>query len=254
MPFKALIVDDESLARDELKYLLLPHRECQIIGEASDGFQALRMVDKLQPEVVFLDIGLGSMSGYEAAAKMLSIPMAPLIIFVTAYDKYAVHAFELGVVDYLLKPVESQRLEKTLERINAIKSHPVQWEEALSKVTAIVKNQMPSIRKLPVEKEGMIRLLDHCSIVYCRAQDGQILVFSKKDIYFSSVTMNELESKLGEAFLRVHKSYLINLSQIAGILPWFKGTYWLIMNDAKQTKIPVGKGKVKQLKAKLGLD
>jgi two-component system, LytTR family, response regulator len=254
MSFTALIVDDETLACEELKFLLSSYRECQVIGKANDACQALRLTIELRPEVVFLDIELNGMSGYEIARKMLAANRPPLIIFATAYDEYAVNAFELGAADYLLKPIESERLAKTIERIKELQQQSQQWEEAVKRIADVLETRPQQLRKLPVAKDGLIRLLDYDEIIYCRSHNSEVRVFTTQAAFCFSGTMNELEFRLGTAFRRVHKSYLVNLNHVTGVLPWFKGTYWLIMNDPHQTKIPVSKTKVKQMKISLGLE
>lgn len=255
MTFTAVVVDDEPLARDELKYLLSAYEECQVIGEAEDGGEALQLVARLHPDVVFLDIEMRGMSGYDAARKMLAEPKPPLIVFATAYNEYAVGAFELGAIDYLLKPFVDERLAKTIERIKNLKARQEDWQEAVARVARLLEDNQQSVKKLPVEKNGAIKLLDYSDIFYGRARGGRVQVFTTDDSYTFSGTMAELEERLNrEGFFRVHKSFLVNLRKVEGVLPWFKGTYWLVMGDRKRTQIPVSKGQVKELKVLLGLN
>lgn len=255
MTFTAVVVDDEPLARDELKYLLSAYEECQVIGEAEDGGEALQLVARLHPDVVFLDIEMRGMSGYDAARKMLAEPKPPLIVFATAYNEYAVGAFELGAIDYLLKPFVDERLAKTIERIKNLKARQEDWQEAVARVARLLEDNQQSVKKLPVEKNGAIKLLDYGDIFYGRARGGGVQVFTADDSYTFNDTMAELEERLNrEGFFRVHKSFLVNLKRVEGVLPWFKGTYWLVMGDRKRTQIPVGKGQVKELKVLLGLN
>ena len=255
MSFTAVVVDDEPLARDELKYLLSAHGDCRVVGEAEDAEGALLLVARLHPDVVFLDIEMRGMSGYDAARRMLASPRPPLVVFATAYNEYAVDAFELGAVDYLLKPFEAERLARTIARIKNLKEREEDWQEAVARVARLLEgNHRQEVKKLPVEKNGEIKLLDYEDIIYGRARHGAVEVFTAGDYYTFGGTMAELEERLNrDGFFRVHKSYLVNLKRVAGVLPWFKGTYWLIMGDRHQTQIPVGKGQVKELKSLFGL-
>lgn len=253
MPFTALVVDDEPLARDELKYLLAAHRECRVIGEAESAQEAVELVAEKGPDVVFLDIEMRGMSGCEAAREMLTLPNPPLIIFATAYNEYAIQAFELGAVDYILKPFEPERLAKTVKRIVALKNAG-ELARAVERLANLLNNKRKTVPKLPVEKEGTIRLIDYQDIIFGRASNGYVQLFTAGDTYLYNGTLSELEERLrGEGFLRVHKSYLVNLHRTRGVLPWFKGTYWLVMDDRNQTQIPVSKNMVRELKALLGL-
>ncbi|AEG15788.1 two component transcriptional regulator, LytTR family [Desulfofundulus kuznetsovii DSM 6115] len=255
MPFTAVVVDDEPLARDELKYLLSVYPECRVVGEAEDAQEALKLVAELQPDVVFLDIQMRGMSGCEAAREMLSFPHPPLVVFATAYNEYAVRAFELGAVDYLLKPFEDKRLAKTINRIEELRRRSGDWAEAVERVAGLLQAKRHRIKKLPVEKNGEIRLLDYQDIIFGRAKDGSVQIVTASDTCTYTGSMTELEARLkSEGFLRVHKSFLVNLNQVQGVLPWFKGTYWLVMGDPKKTQIPVSKSQVKELKSILGLE
>ncbi|OAT81301.1 LytR/AlgR family response regulator transcription factor [Desulfotomaculum copahuensis] len=254
MPFTAVVVDDEPLAREELKFLLSNHPECRITGEAEDAAASLALVKKLAPDVVFMDIEMRGMSGFEAARQMLALPRPPLVVFATAYNEYAVRAFELGAVDYLLKPFEENRLAKTIARIGALKENAGEWASAVEKVAGLLEEKKPRVHKLAVEKSGRIRLLDVNEVIFGRARAGGAQIFADSGIYEYTGTMTELEERLGrEGFLRVHKSYLVNLNRVDGVLPWFKGTYWLVMSDREHTQIPVSKNQVRELKNSLGL-
>ncbi|WP_406676726.1 LytR/AlgR family response regulator transcription factor [Moorella sp. ACPs] len=255
MTFTAIVVDDEPLARDELKYLLSAYEECRVVGEAENGEEALQLVAKLHPDVVFLDIEMQGLSGYDAARKMLADHKPPLIVFATAYNEYAVEAFELGAIDYLLKPFVNERLAKTIERIKKIRARQEDWQEAVARVARLLGNNQQPVKKLPVEKNGTIKLLDYADIFYGRARGGGVQIFTADDSYTFNGTMAELEERLKrDGFFRVHKSFLVNLKRVEGVLPWFKGTYWLVMGDRKRTQIPVSKGQVKELKVLLGLN
>ncbi|AAM24126.1 two-component system response regulator LytT [Caldanaerobacter subterraneus subsp. tengcongensis MB4] len=238
---RALIIEDEQPAREELKYLLQEYEDIEVVGEADNGITGLHLIEKLKPDVIFLDINIPKIHGCELArhiSAVSEIGKPPFVVFVTAYDIHAIDAFEIGVVDYLLKPISHHRLYKTLEKIRS-----------LYKETEI------PIRKLAVEKNERIKLLDLEEIVFAEAHEGNVLINTKNETFIYKGTIKSLEEKLKDrGFFRVQKSYIVNLNKIAEILPWFKGTYWLVMEDNKKTQIPVSKSQIKELKALLGLD
>jgi two-component system response regulator LytT len=238
---RALIIEDEEPAREELKYLLKEYEDIEVVGEADNGITGLHLIEKLKPDIIFLDINIPKIHGCELARHISSISeigKPPFVVFVTAYDIHAIDAFEIGVVDYLLKPISHHRLYKTLEKIRSL------YKEI----------EMP-IEKLPVEKNGRIKLLDLDEIVFAEAYEGNVLIKTKNETFTYKGTMKNLEEKLiGKGFFRVQKSYIVNLNRILEILPWFKGTYWLVMDDDKKTQIPVSKSQIKELKTLLGLD
>ncbi|MEW5898786.1 MAG: LytTR family DNA-binding domain-containing protein [Bacillota bacterium] len=269
--FNALLVDDEEPARDELKHLLRAYPACVVCGEAGSGRTALEMAVCLQPDVVFLDIHMRGLTGCEAARRMLALPRPPLIVFVTAYDRYAVEAFELGAVDYLLKPFGAERLAQTMARLQSMLGNPL-WRQLAVRQTAGVFDCLPppgggvasppeqaagrtGLNKLPAEKGGRITLIDYQEIVFARSSGGATRVSTLDGCYDFPGTLCELTERLGKdgSFLRIHKSYLVNLQHIKEVLPWFKGTYWVIMADREKTQIPVSKTQVKALKKILGL-
>lgn len=246
---KALIIDDEPPARDELKYLLNEYEDVEIVGEADNGLAALKLIEELKPEVVFLDISIPKINGSDVAKHISSVGKLPYVVFVTAYDMHAIEAFEIGAIDYLLKPISQHRLYKTLEKIRTF------YKDAQEKqqYNSIFENK--KIEKLAVEKNGRIKLIDLDEIIFAEAYEGNVMIKTKSDNFIYKGTIKSLEEKLKEnAFFRVQKSYIVNLNKIIEILPWFKGTYWLIMDDNKKTQISVGKSQIKELKLLLGLD
>lgn len=248
-PLKVLIADDERLARDELKYLLKRNAEVKIVGEAEDGQNAIELAEELQPDVIFMDIEMRSVSGYEAARHILSKEAPPLIVFATAYDSYAIGAFEMGAIDYILKPFEEARIDNTIIRIKKLKEQSNEWSEAVEKIRRIVNGEKNTVKKIGLEKNGRIALVNFSDIIFAEAHDKTVTVTSCQDKLVFNGTLSELESRLkGLPFMRVHRSYLVNLDLVTGVIPWFKGTYWLVLNNSEDMKIPVSKSVVKILK------
>ncbi|SHF11989.1 two component transcriptional regulator, LytTR family [Thermoanaerobacter uzonensis DSM 18761] len=248
---KALIIDDEPPARDELKYLLSEYEDIEIVGEADNGLAALKLIEELKPEVVFLDINIPKINGSDVAKHISSVGKLPYVVFVTAYDIHAIEAFEIGALDYLLKPISQHRLYKTLEKIRTFYKD-TDWKQQYNPSLELENKK---IEKLAVEKKGRIKLIDLDEIIFAEAYEGDVMVKTKNDNFIYKGTIKSLEEKLKEnAFFRIQKSYIVNLNKIIEILPWFKGTYWVVMDDNKKTQIPVGKSQIKELKLLLGLD
>lgn len=248
-PLKALIVDDERPARDELKYLLKRNAEIKIVGEAEDGQSAIKLAEELQPDVIFMDIEMRSVNGYDAASHILSKEAPPLIVFATAYDSYAIGAFEMGAIDYILKPFEETRIDNTITRIKKLKEQSSEWSQAVEKLRQIVSGEKNTVKKIGLEKNGRITMVNFSDIIFAEAHDKSVTVTCCRDKLIFNGTLSELETRLkGLPFMRVHRSFLVNLDQVTGVIPWFKGTYWLILNNSEDMKIPVSKSVVKILK------
>jgi two-component system LytT family response regulator/two-component system response regulator LytT len=267
--YRALLVDDEEPARDELKHLLAGYPAWAVCGEADGGRAALEMAASLRPDVTFLDIQMRGLSGCEVARRMLALPCPPLIVFVTAYDRYAVEAFELGAVDYLLKPFGAERLAQTMARLQFLLANPLLRRSALERTAEALEHLLdydaktggkpagrPEVKKLPVERAGRITLIDYREIVYARSSGGTTKVCTAGELFNFPGTLYELTERLStdNSFFRVHKSYLVNLHFVREVIPWFKGTYWVVMADKEKTQVPVSKARVKALKGLLGLD
>jgi two-component system LytT family response regulator/two-component system response regulator LytT len=249
---KAVIVDDEAPARDELRFLLASYADMEIVGEGDSGTAALELVTALCPQVIFLDIQMRGLNGFETAKELRMLAPRTLIVFTTAYDEYAVKAFEINAVDYLLKPFDQTRLSQTIGRIRKLTGEGA-WQRAAEKVDELLQTK-PKVKKLPVMAGGRIILIDFQDIVLARAAGDYVTVFTHQTSYSYAGTLTQLEERLKPGpFLRIHKSHLANLDKISEVIPWFKGTYWLKMSDLEQSQIPVGKVHIKELKDTLGL-
>lgn len=249
---KSLIVDDESPARDELRYLLSFNPEISVVGEADNAAEAIKLAAKLQPNVIWLDISLRDINGLEAALILRKVAANSAIVFATAYDEFAVQAFEVGAIDYILKPFEQDRITKTVARLKNYQ--PEEWQTATSRIDSMLDSRKVKINKLPVEKAGTIYFINYNDIIYAYASTGNVFIVTDNEKLSYSGTLTELEERVGNTnMLRVHKSYIVNLDKVQGVVPWFKSTYWLKMEGCPQVEIPVSKGKVKDIKAILGL-
>ncbi|WP_258358759.1 LytR/AlgR family response regulator transcription factor [Moorella sulfitireducens] len=246
---RALIVDDEEPARQELRYYIEQNADFTVCGEAAGGSEALELAYSLLPDVVFLDIELWDLDGVEVARLLLKQERAPLIIFATAYDDYAVQAFELNAVDYLLKPFTAERVTTTLARVRQL----LQQHETPS--LAGLLNQLAANRKttkVAAWKEDRLLIIDPGEIIYAEAQGHQVLLKTHQGILRFTGTLQELEEKLDRSFLRVHRSFIINLDQVREVVPYFHGTYRLLLKDQEKTEIPVGRTYLKDVRSVLG--
>jgi len=248
---KILLVDDEQPARAELRYILSLLPQTEVIGEAADGTQAIALAAECNPDVIFLDINMPGISGLEAAGIIRRLVPEAMIVFATAYDEYALKAFEIGAVDYVLKPFAEARIEQTVARVGRYQDSD--RRQAGEKVDDLLQMSRP-VQKLPVEKSGKISLIDYENILYAYTSRGCVRLVTKETELDYQGSLAELEEKLrGSMLRRVHKSYIVNLSQVSEVIPWFKGTYWLKMAGDSATEIPVSKSQIKTIKALLGL-
>ncbi|MDU2063212.1 MAG: LytTR family DNA-binding domain-containing protein [Sporomusaceae bacterium] len=249
---RTLVVDDETPARDELVYLLSLASGIDVVGQADSGAAAISLAADLKPHVVFMDIAMRGMNGLEAAAVIRKILPETLVIFATAYDDYAIKAFEIGAVDYVLKPFEVERIHAAVKRLKTYRT--AEWQAAGQRIDAAIETQKVALNKLPAEKNGKIVLIHYDDIVYVTTEGGLVTLVTAKEQYGYQGTLAEIEERTkGTELLRVHKSYIVNLNKVKEVIPWFKGTYWLKVNSAGAVEIPVSKTKIKEIKEIFGL-
>ncbi len=253
----ALIVDDEQPARDELAFLLKGFPEISIVGQGKNGLEAVSQIAQLAPDLVFLDVQMPGLDGFGVIKRLFEKKiLPPLFVFVTAYDQYAVHAFEVNALDYLLKPIARARLEKTIAKVRKILEAAERANERLERLVQMVEDR-PAMQKtkLMVKSGGRLFLVDSDDVVYASIQDGVISIVTK-DLEGESNfrTVEELQGNLdANVFWRVHRSYLVNINRIKEIVPWFKSSYQLRMDDRKQTEIPVSRSQTRKLRELLNL-
>jgi two-component system response regulator LytT len=257
MKISALIVDDEQPARDELAYLLKEFPDVSIVGQGKNGIEAVSLVRELVPDLVFMDVQMPGLDGFGVIKKLLDRnTRLPYFIFVTAYDHYAVRAFEVNAVDYLLKPIERNRLEKALQRVRGMVEAS---ESAFQKLDRLVHmiGERPAAQssRLVVKSGNRMVLVDSSDIIYATIEDGVIRIVTKDlDGESNFRTVEELQSNLDpNVFWRVHRSYLVNINRIKEVVPWFKSSYQLKMQDRKETEIPVSRAQTRKLRELLNL-
>ena len=248
----ALIVDDEQLASDELAYLLKEFPDVDVIGNARNGFEAVKLIEDLEPDLVFLDVQMPGMDGLTVirSLKDKNIPL-PHFILATAYDQYAIEAFRLEALDYLLKPVEKDRLEMSIDRAR----RSIQEKAKSQPAEAPVPRVGPQRTKLLIRNTNRNFIVDANDLIYATINDGLItIVAAGLEGQSNYRTIEELQSNLDpETFWRVHRSYLVNINRIREVIPWFKSSYMLRMDDKKQTEIPVSRVQTKRLRLLLKL-
>ena len=271
MPLTALIIDDEPLARQELLYLLQSAEGVEVVAQGSNGIEAVDLVRAHKPDVVFLDVQMPGLDGFAVLKKLIDKKMGlPQIVFATAFDQYAVKAFEVNAVDYLLKPFDRKRVLKTIEKVRARiasqASHAIQAGQTDAAVdTPITDARLDALLRLVETRTQPAK--PHSGKVIVRAQ-GRLLPVDQRDICFASIeggaisvvtrgvegqsncrTLEDLMDQLDpDAFWRAHRSFVVNIQHIREVVPWFKSSYQLRMDDAKKTEIPVSRAQTKRLR------
>lgn len=249
---KAIIVDDEQPARNRLRLMIEElDADITVIGEASDGKEAIGMVRNEKPDLLFLDIQMPVLDGFDVID--LLGEECPPVIFVTAYDEYAIKAFDVHAVDYLLKPVRKERLEESVKRI----TENNRVESMKESVRNLRETREPSprrvLQKIPVNYKQEIRLIDHDEILWFEA-DGKLTWVHTKEgkKYRTDFSLGDLEDRLAAtSFVRIHRSSIANLDFVKKIEPWFKGGYRITLSDG--TDLDVARRRVSELKERLGL-
>jgi two-component system, LytTR family, response regulator len=260
---RAVVVDDEQLARDELGYLLGQMGGVEVIGHAGNGVEALTTIERLQPDVVFLDVQMPGLTGFEVARRMLDGPSPTHIIFVTAYDQHAIEAFEVNAVDYLLKPVDYARLEVAVERARRRRhvERPAGATQAgvsdaeLQKIVQFVTERQNRRERVAIKVGERFMLVQAEEIIYASLLDEGITVVTNQHVGTSNYrTLDDLQERLdSDVFWRVHRSHLVNINKIKEIVPWFSRNYILRMKDEKSTEIPVSRTQTRRLREYLKL-
>jgi two-component system LytT family response regulator/two-component system response regulator LytT len=258
-PLRTIVVDDEQLARDELCFLLGQIGGVEVVGQASDGVAALEVVEENSPDLVMLDVQMPGLTGFEVARRLLRAGVESQFVFVTAFDQHAIQAFEVNAVDYLLKPVETGRLEIAIERVrrriqNDRGSARTQNGE-LERLLQLLGERQERRSQLAVKVGERFLLVQADEVVHASVEDDVITVVTTSLSGTSNYrTLDELQARLDPAvFWRVHRSHLVNINRIKEIVPWFSRNYILKMRDARGSEIPVSRSQTKRLREYLKL-
>lgn len=255
-PLKTLVVDDEKPARDRLIHLLSKDKRVEVVGAAGNGPEAIDRVNEHHPHLILLDIQMPGMDGFDVV-RMLNDP--PLVIFTTAYDEYAIKAFEIHALDYLLKPIPQKRLSAAIGR--AIQEWSAidgggrdDWQERLLEAVNAVSPPQRTLARVPVRAGETIRLIDLVDVLWFFVQDKLVsLVSAEGTLDTQYTTIQELEQKLDpEVFFRIHRSMMVNLNHVKEIQPWFSGTVKVVMDDAESTALDVSRVHARRLRRQIG--
>jgi two-component system, LytTR family, response regulator LytT len=279
MPISALIVDDEKLARDELKYLLDAVGDVDVVAQGENGIEAVNLIEEHRPDLVFLDVQMPGLDGFAVIQRLVernrlrnggkdAEPM-PQFVFATAYDQYAVRAFDVNAVDYLLKPFDRARVSAAVERVRARigagsanaagaaepSAGPTPTSSQIDELLRLLNRTQSAERaaapaKLVVQAQSRLLLVDQADICFAAIDEGVIRIVTRSFEGQSKCrTLEELQELLDPAhFWRAHRGFVVNINHIREVVPWFKSSYQLRMNDKQQTEIPVSRAQTKRLR------
>jgi len=256
VPLSAVIVDDEQLARDELSYLLKSMDDIDIVAQGGNGLEAINLIKEHSPDLVFLDVQMPGLDGFGVIKKLLDrkVPL-PQIIFATAYDQYAVKAFEVSALDYILKPFDKKRITQAIEKVRRKLQGASASGDKLDTLVKLLEAQRPENSKVLIRAAGRLLLVEQKEVCFASIEDGVITVVSTTMEGQSNCrTLEELLEGLDPGmFWRAHRSYVVNINRIKEVVPWFKSSYQLRMDDKKQSEIPVSRAQTKRLRELFGL-
>jgi two-component system LytT family response regulator/two-component system response regulator LytT len=266
MTISTILVDDEKPAREELAYLLKSFPEVQLVAQGRNGLEGVGLIKEHCPDLVFLDVQMPGLDGFGVIKKLMDRKFKmPQIVFATAYDNYAVQAFEVNAVDYVLKPFDKGRVAKAIARAKKqleAQASPVERLESLLNqmegTPGAAQKAAATVRpptKLLLKAQQRMLLVDSSDVVYATIEDGLITLFTREIEGASNYrTIEELQAQLDpDHFWRVHRSYLVNIHHIKELVPWFKSSYILRMDDKKQSEVPVSRNQTRRLRELLKL-
>lgn len=252
MKLRALIVDDEYPARQELRYILNNFPEIEVVGEAANAQEALALIEALDYSVLFLDISMPGMDGLELGAAIRELENPPYVIFVTAYNGFALKAFEVDAIDYVMKPIDESRLRMAINKVIRATQEVAPCAEPEAKSDPVAR---PAIRidRLPAERNGKTILVSESDIVYTFTERDTVYLKTYDEKLLTRFTVKELESRLDpNIFFRTHRCCVVNLRKVKEIIPFFNGTYSLVVDDRERSEVPLSRGQAKKLRKILG--
>jgi DNA-binding LytR/AlgR family response regulator len=246
---RVLIVDDEKLMCEELQCLIGQHPDATVVGICHNGEDALRMTAQNQPDLIFLDIEMPGLNGLEVAARLAKCELQPVIVFATAFDQFALQAFAVNAVDYILKPFDDQDVERVMQKAKRLLA---------SRATGRKMPELPEVRqvgkvptrKFSAEKDNRLEIIDSSSIQLIFARDRMVFIRTVDgQIYNTRLSLQDFEVRLDEQlFFRCHRNYIVNVDQIQQILTWFKRGYLLLLKGKEKVEVPVSRAYTKKLR------
>ncbi|WP_319760437.1 LytTR family DNA-binding domain-containing protein [Maridesulfovibrio sp.] len=255
---RCILVDDETPALDELSFLLSDYNDIDIVGTATSATKGIELITEKQPDLVFLDIQMPGKNGFHVLHEIMQLPEPPLVIFATAYDEYALQAFEENAVDYILKPLSRERLRKSIQRIRCLAYENCTEKVELPDMTALLHTMGigTKVLRISVEASGRIMLIDPSDVILCRVEDRKIMIYTREAIFpcYGDKTLDKLEERLqGQPFFRTNRKEMVNLNHVRDFAPWFNGKYVVTMKHIEDQEIIISKGRVKDFRQHLGL-
>jgi len=249
---RSLIIDDEAPARSRLARLLANHDDVEVIGEAKDGLEAVEKIEELRPELLFLDIEMPGLSGFDVLRSIEPGIPTPLVIFITGYDQHALEAFEANALAYLLKPVESERLETAIARAVRLSSGGSDRKAEEKKIARFTRDAPRTLRQIVCRKRDRLVLVPPSQIFWFEADGGIVKARTATDSFTVNYQLNELESALPQdLFFRARRETLVNMTRIKEIRPYFKSGFLLVMSDDDATEIAVSERQARPLRLRL---
>lgn len=251
---RIITIDDEEPALEELNYVLNKNENVEIVDTFTDPLEMLKKVEELKPDAVFLDIEMPEINGFFAAKEILRIDSNICIIFITAFDQYAVEAFEVNALDYIMKPVSEERIDLALNKIGSNHIlHNKPDGNIIKKISSVEKTLKRNLDKIAIWKDEEIIFLKPQQVYYFTIESGDIIIVSEEGRFKTKDTLDNWENRLEEYnFFRCHRSFIINLDKIRKISPWFNNTYVLFLEDI-QNEIPLSRNRLKELKKYMGM-
>jgi two-component system, LytTR family, response regulator LytT len=255
MAINTIIVDDEKPARDELVFLLKGFPEINLIGQGKNGVEAVSLIKEHSPDLVFLDVQMPGLDGFGVLKKLMERKMkVPHVVFATAFDQYAVKAFDVNAVDYVLKPFDKARIAKAIQRARKVmETNTSTTSERLEQlVTQLEASRQTSAHpvKLLVNSHERLLLVDSEDVIFATINDGTIRVVAREVEGGANYrTLEDLQAVLEpQLFWKPHRAYVVNIHHIKEVVPWFKGTYMLKMDDKNRTEVPVSRSQIKRMR------
>jgi DNA-binding LytR/AlgR family response regulator len=246
---RTLVVDDERLARERLSGFLKQEGHIDLVGQAKNGVEAVKLIEDLQPDLVFLDVQMPGLDGFGV---LKSITKQPRVVFATAYDEYAIKAFEVHAVDYLLKPISRTRLSESVRRVQERIENPGAAQELRQLLSRLDERERRYLRQVPVHRAKQILILPVEEVLWFEVEYRLVYAHVDGDRYMTNFTLKQLEERLDpELFFRAHKSRLVNLEKVKAIVPWFGGRFKLAMRDQTGSEVELSRIQARALRTRM---
>lgn len=249
---RTLIVDDEKPARDEMRFLLSSEKDVEIVGEAAGGREAVELVKERHPDLVLLDIQMPGVDGFEVVRELLELGDPPLVVFATAYDRYAIKAFEVNALDYLLKPIDRARLSQALDRARAALPRRGEFARKLMALASNIRLGSSFLPRIVVIKGQEPMIVEIEKVAMLRREGSRVLAYTSDDTYPTNYTaINDIEAQVDPAvFVRLGNDLLVNIGKIADVVPWSGGSFMMTLEDSKNTEVRLTRSQAKLLRSK----